>query len=254
MGVHVCTECGRGFSRYSNMLRHKEALHAQEENTEDEVETSEDEETKDENTEREDDETDTAKEEDDQNEEEGDENEENEHANEEEQEEEENNDADDDTDDDDDDDNDDDDDEAEMYDLWTYLKDTANKDPELQTQYEEVRERLADGNLDDEEVRKQALRVIRPDTLKLIYDIYINFLNMWHFAKEDKYHIEIMKTKRKLMDEDDFEPVEAIHHAVKKRKYLIQKATGMQDDDPLDEKLPPPTVEEDESESEKTPQ
>ena len=225
MGVHVCTECGRGFSRYSNMLRHKEALHAQEENTEDEVETSEDEETKDENTEREDDETDTAKEEDDQNEEEGDENEENEHANEEEQEEEENNDADDDTDDDDDD--DDDDDEAEMYDLWTYLKDTANKDPELQTQYEEVRERLADGNLDDEEVRKQALRVIRPDTLKLIYDIYINFLNMWHFAKEDKYHIEIMKTKRKLMDEDDFEPVEAIHHAVKKRKYLIQKATGM---------------------------
>ena len=252
MGVHVCTECGRGFSRYSNMLRHKEALHAQEENTEDEVETSEDEETKDENTEREDDETDTAKEEDDQNEEEGDENEENEHANEEEQEEEENNDADDDTDDDDDD--DDDDDEAEMYDLWTYLKDTANKDPELQTQYEEVRERLADGNLDDEEVRKQALRVIRPDTLKLIYDIYINFLNMWHFAKEDKYHIEIMKTKRKLMDEDDFEPVEAIHHAVKKRKYLIQKATGMQDDDPLDEKLPPPTVEEDESESEKTPQ
>ena len=36
-----------------------------------------------------------------------------------------------------------------------------------------------------------------------------------------------MATKRKLIDEDEFEPIEAIEYAVKKRKYLIKKETDM---------------------------
>ena len=55
-----------------------------------------------------------------------------------------------------------------------------------------------------------------------------------------------MKTKRKLMDEEEFEPVEAIEHAVKKRKYIIQKATGLLDDKPLQEIVPAPNLESDE--------
>ena len=48
-----------------------------------------------------------------------------------------------------------------------------------------------------------------------------------------------MRTKKRLLKVgEDFEPSEAIEQAVKKRKYLIQKATGMLDDTPLEVKVP----------------
>ena len=50
--------------------------------------------------------------------------------------------------------------------------------------------------------------------------------------------------------EEDMEPVEAIELAVKKRKYIIQKATGMLDDELLEEKLPPPSMTGEETEEE----
>ena len=54
------------------------------------------------------------------------------------------------------------------------------------------------------------------------------------------------------MDEEDITPVEAMELAVKKRKYIIQKATMMLDDDPLEDKLPLPSfTEEEEEEDEK---
>ena len=46
------------------------------------------------------------------------------------------------------------------------------------------------------------------------------------------------------------DPLEAIEQAVKKRKYIIQKATGMLDDVPLDKKLPPMSENESEEEEE----
>ena len=67
-----------------------------------------------------------------------------------------------------------------------------------------------------------------------------------HFTKEDSVHKQIMATKRRLMEEEDLKPVEAIQQAVKRRKYLIQKATGMLDDDPLEKILPVPNLSDDE--------
>ena len=48
---------------------------------------------------------------------------------------------------------------------------------------------------------------------------------------KDPVHKRIMSTKRKLQEDDDYEAQEAIKYAVKKRKFLIQEATG---DDELD--------------------
>ena len=45
---------------------------------------------------------------------------------------------------------------------------------------------------------------------------------------------KIMSTKRKLQEDDDYEAQEAIKYAVKKRKFLIQEATGTLSDDELD--------------------
>ena len=44
-----------------------------------------------------------------------------------------------------------------------------------------------------------------------------------------------MSTKRKLQEDDDYEAQEAIKYAVKKRKYLIQEATGTLSDDELED-------------------
>ena len=140
--------------------------------------------------------------------------------------------------------------EADKYNLWSYLKNCAVGDDNLKAHAEELKERLIDGELSDEEVTQQAMRVVRPDILKHIYDHYLNFLKIWHFAKEDEYHKQVMRTKRRLMDEEDFEPVEAIEQAVKQRKILIQKATEMLDDIPLEVKVPPPRLDESEEEEE----
>ena len=51
---------------------------------------------------------------------------------------------------------------------------------------------------------------------------------------KDPVHEKIMSTKIKLQ-EDDFEAQEAIKYAVKKRKYLIQEATGTLSDDELED-------------------
>ena len=43
-----------------------------------------------------------------------------------------------------------------------------------------------------------------------------------------------ISTKRKLQENDDYEAQEAIKYAVKKRKFLIQEATGTLSDGKLD--------------------
>ena len=45
---------------------------------------------------------------------------------------------------------------------------------------------------------------------------------------------KIMSTKWKQEENDDYEAQEAIKYAVKKRKFLIQEATGTLSDDKLD--------------------
>ena len=222
----VCNECGRFFSRNSNMLRHKMTVHQKMEkeeelksedgDTNDEDTTSEASTDEDSEAEKSDVEVkDRAEGDDDDDEvEEGEE------------------------------------EDADKYNLWSYLKNCAVGDDDLKAHAEELKERLIDGELSDEEVTQQAMRVVRPDILKHIYDHYLNFLKIWHFAKEDKYHKQVMRTKRRLMDEEDFEPVEAIEQAVKKRKFLIQKATEMLDDIPLEVKVPPPRLDESEEEEE----
>ena len=143
-------------------------------------------------------------------------------------------------------------DDADIFDLWAYLKNTALNNPALKEQHEAIRERLADDEslVDDKEVNEQAHRVIKPLVIKHIFEHYTNFVKIWHFAAKNKTHLQVMKTKRKLVTEEDFDPVEAIEHAVKKRKYLIIKATDMLEDVSLEEAVPFPQISEDEMEKE----
>ena len=51
---------------------------------------------------------------------------------------------------------------------------------------------------------------------------------------KDPVHKNILSTKRKLQEYDDYEAQEVIKYAVKKRKFLIQMATGTLGNDELD--------------------
>ena len=209
----VCDECGRMFSRHSNMLRHKENIHQK--NAEDDIENEIDD-TDSETDEETDSEESKSSDEDDESVDEGEEEE--------------------------------GDQEADKYHLWSYLRNCAFKQPEFQVKFEDVKERLTDGQLSEKEVAEQARRVVKPDIINHICEHYSNFLKIWHFAKEDDYHRQIMGTKRRLIDDEDFEPIEAIEYAVKKRKFLITKATEMTDDTLLEDKVPAPQDIEDEEE------
>ena len=136
----------------------------------------------------------------------------------------------------------------DRYDLWEYLKQSALKNPYIQEEMDQTIEKLHDPELSDDVVHAQAFRVVKPDVFKHVCRHYAAFLKLWHFAKNNTFHKKVMKTKRKLMDKEEFEPEEAIDYAVKKRKYIIEKATGIGlfDDEPLEEKVPPPIAESDE--------
>ena len=140
--------------------------------------------------------------------------------------------------------------EAIYYNLWLFLRNASTKDPDIDAKYLGMKEKLADETTDEEELEELAWRVVRPDLVRKVSEHYMNLLKLWHFAKDDAFHKQIMRTKRKLIEEEDFEPVEAIERAVKTRRYLIQKATGLLDDEPLEENLPIPHSGESESEEE----
>lgn len=230
--MHLCPKCDRPFSRHSNMVRHLQNVHHKYKPEEDEEENVIEDETDSESDGENSDDVESNHEkdsvDDSTSDEEEEEEEESDHDNDSEDEEK---------------------DDAETYDLWNYLKAAARKNASLAAKFEEMKQRLDNGDLTDEELSEEARRLLKPDVLKHISAHYANFLKIWHFAKENKYHRQIMKTKRKLIDEEEFSPVEAIEQAVKKRKYLIVKATDLLEDD-LAEEVPAPALTDEEVEEE----
>ena len=114
----------------------------------------------------------------------------------------------------------------QKYNLWVHLKQKALGNKAVQKKYEEALETLS-----DESTNQNAMRVVLPDIRKLVYQYYEQLLLLWHYAEEDSSHNSIMETKRKLVDEEDYDDEEAIRYAVKKRRFLIQKETDTLDED-----------------------
>ena len=76
-----------------------------------------------------------------------------------------------------------------------------------------------------------AFREVIPEIIVSIYKDYEQLLLLWHYAEEDESHQKVMETKRKLIEDENYDDVEAIRYAVKKRRYLIQQRTKTLDDD-----------------------
>ena len=122
-------------------------------------------------------------------------------------------------------------DEHNEYNLWSYLKKIAFKNDEILNKFGEAMERNINDGMSEDEAKKKAIRIVLPDIRKDIYKNYTDMLLLWHFAEQDDSHEKVMDTKRKLMEDEDYDAEEAIRYAVKKRKYLIQKESKIREGD-----------------------
>ena len=77
----------------------------------------------------------------------------------------------------------------------------------------------------------KARRKLFPVMRKYVYKTYYDVVNQMNQLKKDPIHKQILATKRKLVKEDDYGEDEAFKVAIKKRKFLIQEAARVRDED-----------------------
>ena len=106
--------------------------------------------------------------------------------------------------------------------------------PEIeQTFYDKKAELMGEG-MSTSESRQAAYSYVLPSLRRNITRFYLSKIELSRKLRRDDVHKQIMATKRKLENNDDFDEKEAMRYAVKKRKYLIQDVTGTLSDCELD--------------------
>ena len=71
-----------------------------------------------------------------------------------------------------------------------------------------------------------AYRYVMPSLRRNIRRLYMAKIELNKKLKRDSVHKQILTTKRRLEDNENFSADEAMRYAIKKRKYLIQDVTG----------------------------
>lgn len=76
----------------------------------------------------------------------------------------------------------------------------------------------------EESVAKQkAFEKILPDLMNEFTNVYVDNLHWIKALKKDPIHEKIMKTKEALVNEESFDPEEALSAAIDKRKFLLKR-------------------------------
>jgi uncharacterized UPF0160 family protein len=88
---------------------------------------------------------------------------------------------------------------------------------------EEMKESLINTGLDEQTAKDKAFSNMLPKPQKELENIYMERLVWMRQLKKDPVHKKIMHTKDALVENDDFDPDEALEAAVDKRKFLIRR-------------------------------
>ena len=88
---------------------------------------------------------------------------------------------------------------------------------------EEMKESLINTGLDEQSAKDKAFSNMLPKLQKKLENIYMERLVWMRQLKKDPVHKKIMHTKEALVENDDFDPEEALEAAVDKRKFLIRR-------------------------------
>ena len=124
-------------------------------------------------------------------------------------------------------------DESESYEEMNESDDSEEADPwgvliheaasELRTKYYELVQSFQNEELSEIEGKKEAFSEILPLLRKELGNVYLERLQWMTEMKRDPVHRKIMKTRDALVDEDHFDPDEAMAAAIKKRKFLLER-------------------------------
>ena len=74
-----------------------------------------------------------------------------------------------------------------------------------------------------EEAKKHVYDALMPDYTKELMQIYIKYLRLLKELQRDSTHWKILKTKKRLVEEEGYDGDESIHAAVNKRKYILER-------------------------------
>ena len=109
----------------------------------------------------------------------------------------------------------------EQMDPWLPLVEEAKQRSNFA--FKEIKESLINSGLDEQSAVNQAYFSILPKLQKELENIYMERVLWMRQLKKDPVHKKIMHTKDALMENDDFDPEEAMEAAIDKRKFLIKR-------------------------------
>ena len=109
----------------------------------------------------------------------------------------------------------------EEIDPWsTLINDAASK---VRDQYDDILQALLMDGHDESEAKQEAFEKILPVFRKELGDVYMDNLAWMEALKKYPIHKKIMATRDNYVNNNMFDPDEAIATAVKKRKFLLKR-------------------------------
>ena len=111
--------------------------------------------------------------------------------------------------------------EKEENDPWMPMVEEAMR--KHKSDFEKIKMNLIDSGLDEQSAGEKAYSDFLPMFQKELESIYMERLLWMKQLKNDPVHKKIMQTKNAFVDNDDFDPEEAMEAAVNKRKFLIKR-------------------------------
>ena len=122
-----------------------------------------------------------------------------------------------------------DDDDEDDENFWEILKSKAVSalEKDREEDMDEDEEELVNEKASDEQDTDSDEKEVLNETVNKISDYYVSLLRLHHLLKSDSTHKKIMKTKKRLIEEEDFDELEALYSAAKQRKLSIADASGI---------------------------
>ena len=111
--------------------------------------------------------------------------------------------------------------EEEEADPWMPMVEEAMQ--KHKAAFQEMKMNLTQSGLNEETAGETAYSNIVPELQKELETIYLQHLQWIQQLKKDPVHKKIMQTKDAFVNDDHFNPEEAMEAAVNKRKFLIKR-------------------------------
>jgi hypothetical protein len=110
----------------------------------------------------------------------------------------------------------------EEIDPWATMIDDA-KATTVRPEYDEFMKTLQMDGREESAAKQEAFESVLPELQKEFADVYVDNLRWMKALKNDPVHRKIMETKETFVNEDSFDPDEALSAAVDKRKFLLKQ-------------------------------